>query len=111
MYEQDVREVAGGEEAKAVLFVLLLGTKPGSTFQEGGARRLQWEYPEGMNVVAEYWLETDAPRVVSIVEADSVAPFGAIRMDWGDLFEIEVFPAVTAEQGMEMLRQAMSEQG
>jgi hypothetical protein len=30
------------------------------------------------------------------------APFGAFRMDWGDAFDIE---------GMEMLRQAMSEQG
>ena len=39
-----------------------------------------------------------------------MAPFGQIRMEWGDLFEIEVYPAVTAEQGMEMLRQAMSEQ-
>ncbi len=63
-----------------------------------------------MNVVAEYWLETDVPRVVSIVEANSVAPFRAIRMDWGDLFEIEVFPAVTGEQGMEMLRQASAQQ-
>ena len=40
-----------------------------------------------------------------------MAPFGAIRMAWGDLFEIDVFPALTAEQGMELLRQAMSEQG
>ena len=94
-----------------MLFVLLLKTKPGATFQEGGARRLQWEYPEGMNVLAEYWLETDSPRVVSIAEAENMTPFGAIRMQWGDLFEIEVFPAVTAEQGMEMLRQAMAEQG
>jgi hypothetical protein len=31
-------------------------------------------------------------------------------MDWGDLFEIEVLPTVTGEQGMEMLRQAMSQQ-
>jgi hypothetical protein len=30
-------------------------------------------------------------------------------MDWGDKFEIEVFPVVTADQGMEMLRQAMSQ--
>jgi hypothetical protein len=30
-------------------------------------------------------------------------------MDWGDIFEIEVFPVVTADQGMEMLRQAMSQ--
>ncbi len=64
-----------------------------------------------MEVLGEYWLETGSPRVVSIVEAESIAPFGAIRMQWADLFEIDVFPAVTAEQGMEMLRQAMSEQG
>jgi hypothetical protein len=30
-------------------------------------------------------------------------------MDWGDIFEIEVFPVVTADQGMKMLRQAMSQ--
>jgi len=36
-----------------------------------------------MNVVAEYWLETDALRVVSVVEANSMAPFGAIGMAWG----------------------------
>jgi hypothetical protein len=71
---------------------------------------LQWQYPEGLNVLAEYWLETESPRVVAIMEADSMAPFGEIRMVWGDLFDIEVFPAVTGEQGMEMLRQAMSEQ-
>ena len=91
-----------------MLFVALLTTKPGSTFQEGGSRRLQWTYPEGVNVLGEYWLETDAPRVVSVMEAESMAPFGQIRMHWGDLFEIEVFPAVTSQQGMEMLRQAMA---
>ena len=94
-----------------MLFVVLLKAKPESTFQEGGARRLQWEYPEGVKVLGEYWLETGSPRVVAIVEAESIAPFGAIRMQWVDLFEIDVFPAVTAEQGMEMLRQAMSDQG
>ena len=93
-----------------MLFVTLLTTKPGSTFQEGGARRLQWTYPEGLNVLGEYWLETDSPRVVSIVEADGMEPFGQLRMRWGDLFEIEVFPAVTSEQGMQMLRQAMAQQ-
>ncbi len=94
-----------------MLFVALLTLRPGTTFQEGGARRLQWQYPEGVNVLGEYWLETDSPRVVSIMEAEGMAPFGAIRMDWGDMFEIDVFPAATAEQGMQMLRQGMSEQG
>jgi hypothetical protein len=77
----------------------------------GVARRLQWEYPEGADVLAEYWLETEAPRVIAVVEAQSMEPFGQIRMDWGDMFEIEVFPVVTAEQGLEMARQAMSGQG
>jgi Protein of unknown function (DUF3303) len=100
-----------GKEARTMLFVALLSTRPSNTFQEGVARRLQWEYPEGANVLAEYWLETESPRVVSVVEAESMDPFGQIRMEWGDLFEIEVFPVVTAEQGLEMARQAMSGQG
>jgi hypothetical protein len=45
------------------------------------------------------------------MEAENMAVFGQIRMDWGDMFEIEVFPALTGEQGMEMARQAMSGQG
>jgi hypothetical protein len=94
-----------------MLFVALLNTRPGNTFQEGVARRLQWQYPEGANVLAEYWLETESPRVVAVLEAESMDPFGQIRMDWGDMFEIEVFPSVTAEQGLEMARQAMSGQG
>jgi hypothetical protein len=96
---------------RVVLFVALLTTRGGGTFQEGVARRLQWQYPEGVNLLAEYWLETEAPRVVSVIEAQSMDPFGQIRMDWGDMFEIEVFPAVTGEQGMEMARQAMSGEG
>jgi hypothetical protein len=96
----------GGENA--MLFVTLLSTRPGFTFQEGVAKRLQWEYPQGANVLAEYWLETEAPRVIAVVEAESMEPFGQIRMDWSEMFEIEVFPVVTAEQGLQMARQAMS---
>jgi hypothetical protein len=97
-----------GKEDRPMLFVALLSTRPGNTFQEGVARRLQWEYPEGADVLAEYWLETEAPRVIAVVEAQNMEAFGQIRMDWGDMFEIEVFPVVTAEQGLEMARQAMS---
>jgi hypothetical protein len=62
-----------------MLFVALLSTRPGNTFQEGVAKRLQWEYPEGANVLAEYWLETEAPRVIAVVEAESMEPFGICR--------------------------------
>src|SRR3954454_1982571 len=96
----------GGENA--MLFVTLLSTRPGFPFQEGVAKRLQWEYPQGANVLAEYWLETEAPRVIAVVEAESMDPFGQIRMDWSEMFEIDLYPVVTAEQGLEMARQAMS---
>jgi hypothetical protein len=65
----------------------------------------------GCEGLAEYRLETGSPRVVSIVEAESTAPFGVIWLQWGDLFDIDAFPAVTAEQGMGMLKQGISEQG
>ena len=29
-----------------MLFVTLLSTRPGFTFQEGVAKRMQWEYPQ-----------------------------------------------------------------
>ena len=48
--------------------------------------------------------------MVSVCEAEDMEPMEKIRMQWGDLFEIEVFPAVTSEQGMQMLRQAMAQQ-
>ncbi|HEU4493417.1 MAG TPA: DUF3303 family protein [Rubrobacteraceae bacterium] len=91
-----------------MLFVALLKNRAAGTFQEGVARRMQWNYPEGVRVLGEYWLETETPRVIAVMEAESMDAFGQIRMDWGDMFEIEVFPAVTGEQGMEMARQAMS---
>ena len=59
-----------------MLFVALLSTCSRTAIQEGATRRLQWQYPEGANVLAEYWLETESPRVVAVVEAESVDPFG-----------------------------------
>ena len=98
------------KEGTAMMFVALLKTRGNNTFQEGVARRMQWDYPEGVRVLGEYWLETESPRVVSVMEADGMEAFGQIRMHWNDMFEIEVFPAVTGERGMEMARQAMSGQ-
>jgi hypothetical protein len=98
------------EGGTPMLFVALLKTRGHTTFQEVVARRMQWDYPQGVRVLGEYWLETESPRVVSIMEADGMDAFGQIRMHWNEMFEIEVFPAVTGEQGMEMARQAMSGQ-
>ena len=61
-----------------MLFVALLKLRDQAAgdFQEGVTRRMQWDYPEGANVLAEYWLETDSPRVIAVMEAESMDVFG-----------------------------------
>jgi hypothetical protein len=51
------------------------------------------------------------PSVVAIVEAEDPATVAATRPAWGDLFDIAAFPIVTAEEGLERLRQLMPAQG
>lgn len=89
-----------------MLFVVVLKAHPG-TLRERAARRVQWEYPEGVTSVAEYWLETDDPSVMAVIEVDHPSLFTALRMDWDDLFDIEIFPAITAREGIEAIKQMM----
>ncbi len=89
-----------------MLFVALFKVT-GGTPTENIARRAQWQYPEGIQLVAEYWLQTGDPVVISIFEADSVAPIMAITTEWGDVFDITVVPAITAEEGLELAKQMM----
>jgi hypothetical protein len=91
-----------------MLFVALFKAKA-STPKERIARRAQWQIPEGIRPVAEYWLQTADPTVVGIFEADSVAPIMATLAEWGDVFEISVVPAVTAEEGLQLAQQMMQE--
>ena len=89
-----------------MLYIALL--KPtASTPIERIGRRLQWDYPEGIKLVAEYWLQAADPDVVSIFEADSVAPIMAVTAEWGDVFDITVVPAVTLEEGVALAQQMM----
>lgn len=91
-----------------MLFVSLMTAKPGATAAARRARRLEWKYPEGMRVVAEYWLATEDPRVVLVSEADDPAVIFQAIGDWDDVFTIDVFPAVTAEEGIASARRAAS---
>ena len=89
-----------------MLYIALL--KPiASTPDERIGRRMQWDYPEGIQLVAEYWLQTNNPDVITIFEADSVAPIMAVTAEWGDVFDITVVPAVTLEEGMALAQQMM----
>jgi len=89
-----------------MLFVALLKVRSG-TIKERMARRLQWQPPEGMRPVAEYWLQTPDPSVISISEADSIAPIMAALAAWDDVFDITVVPAISAEEGIELAKQMM----
>lgn len=87
-----------------MLFVALCKQIPG-TQEESSARRMEWAWPEdGPVVVAEYWLQTDDPTVIIAFEADHVGPMMLASAAWSDVFEISIYPAVTAEEGMELMR-------
>jgi len=89
-----------------MLFVALLKVRSG-TIKERIARRVQWQPPEGMRMVAEYWLQSPDPNVITIAQADSIAPIMAAVADWDDFFDITVVPAITAEEGLELAKQMM----
>ena len=88
-----------------MLFVALGKRKPATTVQATIARRLEWQASEGEGqTVAEYWLQTPDPSVIVVVEADhwsQLASFAA----WSDLFDISIYPAITGEEGLELVKQ------
>jgi len=88
-----------------MLFVALLKARPG-TQQQRIARRMEWQAPDvGAKVVGEYWLETPDPACVAVFTADKISQLWAIFTGWDDLFEISIYPATTAEEGLELLKQ------
>jgi len=90
-----------------MLFVALGSVRAG-TQRERIARRLEWSYPPGMKVIAEYHLMTPSPVVISIVEADDIAPITAATSAWDDMISWTVVPAATAEQSLEMAKKMMA---
>ena len=94
-----------------MLFVMVLKWQPGLTReQRDGAlmRRAQWQYPQGVKVHGEYWPASDSVAVVSIFETDDQAALLEIGFTWGDVFQIEVSPALTAEDGLKLGPEVMA---
>ena len=87
-----------------MLYGLVARAHPG-TLNERVTRRAQWQFPEGVNIVAEYWFPTNDPSVVTILEADDPNALLPISMGWDDVFDIDIFPVIPAEEGLELLRQ------
>ena len=88
-----------------MLFVALCNVKAG-TARERTVRRAEWQMPPGAKLVAEYWLQTPNPQVINVFEADSCAPIMAAISAWDDVLDITVVPAVTAEEGLALAKQA-----
>lgn len=63
-------------------------------------RRAGWTYPEGLRSIAEYWPVAGDVQVVSVFAADSFAPVMEMELEWSDVFDISIFPAVSAEEGL-----------
>jgi hypothetical protein len=91
-----------------MLFVTLMKAKPGADFRTRVARRLEWKYPEGMRVLAEYWVASDDPEVIVISESDDPVLIYSTLRQWADHFDARVFPVITAEEGIAEARRQLA---
>ncbi len=91
-----------------MLFVAL-GKARGGNQKERIARRMAWQSPQlpGAEVVAEYWLHTDDPHLIVVFKAEHIGQMWAAFGDWDDLLQISVYPAISAEEGLEVLKQML----
>ena len=84
-------------------FVALLKFRSALSAAEADAalgRRAAWKYPEGINVIAEYWPLSSAVQVVSLLAAESIEKIMELVYEWNDVFDIDVYPAVSADEGL-----------
>ncbi len=84
-------------------FVALLRVRPSVPAADRDAalnRRASWKYPDGVTVVAEYWPLSAEYQAVTIFRADTLEQIMEIQFEWNDVFDISIFPAVSAEEGL-----------
>ncbi len=84
-----------------MLFVMRLIWRPGVMLSEVIAKRAKWQYPEGINVLGEYWLPGD--DVILVFETSSQADIAVLTTVWSEFFDFSLRPAVTPEEGLEVL--------
>ncbi len=71
-------------------------------------RRAGWSYPAGITVQAEVWPASTDPAVVTIFSADDFAPIMEVRLAWGDVVDIDVYPAIGLDDGLRVGAEIMS---
>jgi hypothetical protein len=65
-------------------------------------RRSGWQYPAGVKVISEYWPFAAEMTVVSIFSTDDIAAIMEFELEWSDVFDIDVYPAVSADEGLKI---------
>ncbi len=86
-------------------YVALLTLRPTVSAAERDAglmRRAAWTYPDGLEPIAEYWPLGDGPHVISIFSAENPAAIMGLYFEWNDIFDIQVSPAVSADEGLQL---------
>jgi hypothetical protein len=91
---------------EAMLFALLGKFRSGPQ-GERIAHRARWQYPAGIRVIGEYWLQSGDVDVVTIFEADTTQAIMTLTSEWADNYAITVVPAMTAEEGLKWTAQKM----
>lgn len=55
----------------------------------------------GIDILGEYWVQSNDPRIVLIFEADSNGPVLELVSEWEEHFDVSISPAVNAADLME----------
>jgi len=94
-----------------MLFVTLYRARPGLTReqqQEIYTRRLQWNFDPTAKVIGEYFLVgtgPEEPTGVLIYESDNAVAEYRDHSVWTDLLEVRTHIAISAEEGLKVMRQ------
>jgi len=85
-----------------VAFLTLRTSVPAAERDGALARRVGWQYPPGVQVIAEYWPMASSVQVVTIFSTDDPATLMQLTFDWNDVFDIDIHPAVSADEGIRL---------
>ncbi len=92
-------------------YVSLLKARRGDS-KETLMRRASWSYPEGLRLIAEYWMNAGSLMVIAVYEADDLTVVHEITSKWSDIFEITTATAIPVEKAMRFAeRLAMEDLG
>jgi len=80
----------------------------GEQRREALGRRAMYQFPPGLKVLAEYWV-SGPTAVVAVFEAEGYAPIMKLTLDWEDVFDIAVYTATTAQEGLRIGAQMMQQ--